>query len=191
MRWTGNDEWGAGFINEDVIHFIDNGVVMSALDALFPGHGDVVAQVIKTKFAVGSVRNVGLVSIRALDRPQQIGFLSQGMLIRVVKIGKLITFGGVGHLQDADLQAQQLVNRAHPTAVAAGKVIVHCDEVRAFALKRVQVKRQRGGQGLALACAQLGDAALVQVDAADELHVIVAHAEGALAGFAHSGKGLG
>jgi len=31
----------------------------------------------------------------------------------------------------------------------------------------------------------------VQVDAADKLHVVVAHAQGALAGFAHGGEGFG
>jgi hypothetical protein len=41
--------------------------------------------------------------------------------------------------------------------------------------------RQRGDQGLALAGAHLGDLALVQHHAADQLHVEVAHAEHARA----------
>jgi hypothetical protein len=56
---------------------------------------------------------------------------------------------------------------------------------------RIQVHGQRRGQGLALAGAHFGDLAVVQDHAADQLGVEMAHAEHALAGFAHHGKGLG
>jgi len=60
--------------------------------------------------------------------------------------------------------------------------------MRAFAFQRVQVEREGGSQGFAFTRAQLGDVALMQVDAADELYIIMAHAKRALAGFAHSGE---
>jgi hypothetical protein len=63
--------------------------------------------------------------------------------------------------------------------------------VHALAGQRVQVDRQRGHQRLALAGAHLGDLALVQRHAADQLHVEVAHLQRALAGLAHHGEGLG
>jgi hypothetical protein len=63
--------------------------------------------------------------------------------------------------------------------------------VHALAGQRVQVDRQRRGQRLALAGAHLGDLAVVQHHAADQLHVEVAHAEHALAGLAHHGEGFG
>ena len=58
-------------------------------------------------------------------------------------------------------------------------------------VERVQVERQRGDQGLALAGLHLGDAAAVQHHAADQLHVVVAHAEHALARLAADGERLG
>jgi hypothetical protein len=63
--------------------------------------------------------------------------------------------------------------------------------VHALAGQGIEVHRQRGHQGLALAGAHLGDLAVVQGHAADQLHVEVAHLEDALAGLAHRGKGFG
>ena len=56
--------------------------------------------------------------------------------------------------------------------------------------QRVQVGRQRRHQRLALAGAHLGDLAVVQHHAADQLHVEMAHAERALARFAHHREGF-
>ncbi len=63
--------------------------------------------------------------------------------------------------------------------------------MHALAGQRVQVHRQRRDQRLAFAGAHLGDLAVVQHHAADQLHVEVAHAEGAARRFAGSGEGLG
>ena len=92
---------------------------------------------------------------------------------------------------DAHRQAQEVVEPAHPLGVAPRQVVVDGDHVHALAGQRVQVDRQRGDQGLAFAGAHLGDLAVVQRDAADQLHVEVAHLQHALAGLAHHGKGLG
>jgi hypothetical protein len=73
----------------------------------------------------------------------------------------------------------KLVDAAHPLGVAAGEVVVHGDDVHAAARERVQVHGSGAGQRLAFAGAHLGDAALVQEHAADELHVVVPLADGA------------
>ena len=52
-------------------------------------------------------------------------------------------------------------------------------------VERVEIDRQRRDQRLAFAGPHLGDRALVEHHAADQLHVEMAHAQGALAGFAH------
>ena len=80
---------------------------------------------------------------------------------------------------------------AHPLRVAAGEVVVHRDDVDALAVERVQVGGQRRDERLALAGLHLGDLALVQHDAADELHVEVPHVQHAAAGLADDGEGLG
>src|SRR5690606_22198518 len=63
--------------------------------------------------------------------------------------------------------------------------------VHALAGQRVDVRRQGGHQRLALAGSHLGDLAVVQRGAADQLHVEVAHAHGAAGRLADDGKGLG
>src|ERR1700691_2540204 len=62
---------------------------------------------------------------------------------------------------------------------AIGQVVVARDDVDALAI-----------QGLALSGAHFGDFAAVQDDAADQLHVEVAHVEEAAAGFADYGESL-
>jgi len=62
--------------------------------------------------------------------------------------------------------------------------------VDAFAFDRVEAGWQGGDQGLAFTGAHFGDFAAVQDDAADQLHVEVAHIEEAAAGFADHGEGF-
>jgi hypothetical protein len=57
--------------------------------------------------------------------------------------------------------------------------------------RRVEDDGQGAREGLALARLHLGDRAAVQDHAADELHVEVPHAHGALAGLARDGERLG
>ena len=93
---------------------------------------------------------------------------------------------------------------AHPLGVAAGEVVVDGDELRVPAGEGVEVERQRGDEGLALARRHLGDPALVEGDAADELDVEMHHVPGQLVvadddlaadqaagGVLHGGEGLG
>ena len=57
--------------------------------------------------------------------------------------------------------------------------------------ERVEVRRQRGDEGLALTGLHLGDVALVQRRATHDLHVEVTLAEGALGRLADRGERLG
>ena len=54
--------------------------------------------------------------------------------------------------------------------------------------QRIEIDGQRGDQRLAFAGLHLGDAALMQHHAADQLHVEMALAESALGRFAHGGE---
>jgi hypothetical protein len=96
----------------------------------------------------------------------------------------------LGH-DHADAQAQEVVDPAHPLGVVLGEVVVDGDDVHAVAGDRVQVRRQRRHQGLALTGAHLGDVAQVQRGAAHDLHVEVTLAEDPLRRLAHGGEGLG
>jgi hypothetical protein len=129
------------------------------LDLLVQRRGHVVAQVVEAELGVRPVGDVGLV-------------------------GLPLVLGGLHVLQDADREAERLVDRAHPLRVAAGQVVVDRHEVHALAGQRVEADGEGRGQRLALAGLHLGDVAAVQHHAADELHVEVAHAHGAPAGLA-------
>ncbi len=60
-RRATDDKRCAGFIDEDRVHFVDDGIVMRALDLLIATRRHaVVPQVIETKLAIGAVGNVAL-----------------------------------------------------------------------------------------------------------------------------------
>jgi 1-acyl-sn-glycerol-3-phosphate acyltransferase len=84
-------------------------------------------------------------------------------------------------VDDADAQTEKMIDLAHPGGIAARQIVVDGHDVHALAGQGVEIGGQRGHQGLALAGAHLGDLAVVQHHAADQLHVEVAHAEHALA----------
>ena len=91
---------------------------------------------------------------------------------------------------DADGEAEEAVDLAHPLGVAPGEVVVHGDDMDALAFERVEIDRQGGDQRLAFAGLHLGDLAAVQDHAALELDVELALAERALGRLAHRGEGL-
>ena len=76
-------------------------------------------------------------------------------------------------LDHADAHAECVVDRPHPLGVAAGQVVVDGDHVDGVAGERVEEDRERRGQCLALAGLHLGDRAVVQDHAADQLDVEV------------------
>ena len=70
---------------------------------------------------------------------------------------------------DADGEAEEAVDLAHPLGVALGEIVVDGDDVDAAAGEGVQVAGKRGDEGLAFAGLHLGDFAGVEDDAADKL----------------------
>lgn len=166
FRLAADDQRGARFVDEDGVHLVHDGEVEGALHAVVRLVHHVVAQVVEAVFvvrAVGDVRGVG------------------GLLLLARHLGQV----------DAHGEAEEVVEAAHPARIAAGEVVVHGHHVHALAAERVQVHRQRGGEGLALAGAHFGDLAVVQRHAAQRLHVEVAHLHHALGGLAHDGEGFG
>ena len=166
VRGAGDDERGARLIYKDGIHFVDDGVVKFALQAVFGGERHVAAQVVEAEFVVGAVGDVAAVR-------------------------RLFVFLRHAGDDDAGGHAEEAVEFAQFFAVAAGEVVVDGDDVHAFAGQGVQVDGQGGDQGFAFTGAHFGDFALVQHDAANHLYVVVAQAKDALAGFAHDGEGFG
>ena len=163
---AGDDQRGAGFVDEDRVDLVDDAVVVAALHLLLARHGHVVAEVIEAELVVGAVGDVG------------------GVLDPLV--GRV----AVAREHETNLEAHPAMHLAHPLGVARGEVVVHRDDVHTLAGGAVEIDRQRRRQGLALTRLHLGDPAEVQGGTTDELDVVVTltqHTGGRLPG---DGKGF-
>ena len=160
---TGNDEGRSGFVNQDRVHFVDDRVMMRALDTVREVEFHVVAQIIEAELVIRPVGNVRPVGVAPL------------LVIETM-------------LDHADTQPEKLVKPAHPFRIAAGQVIVDRDNVDALARQRVQVRRQRRDQGFTFTGLHFRNSALVKHVSADELHVEMPHIQDALTCFADNGE---
>ena len=165
VAFTGNDERRSRLIDEDGVHFVDDGKGKFALDHAADVRLQIVAQIIEAEFVVGGVGDVAVIRF-ALG---------------------VVVHAGNDH---AHGEAEEAMHFAHPFRVAAGKVIVDGDDVNALSCKCVEVCGQSGDQRLAFARLHLCDTALVQGNAADDLHVIVFEFEHAPRRFPHDRKGV-
>ena len=161
---AGNDQRRARLVDQDRVDFVDDGVEVAALDHVLEPVLHVVAQIVEAVFVVGAVGDVAGVGVLALG------------------IVEAVDDHAGGHAEEA-------VDLAHPLGVALGEVVVDGDDVDALAGERVEIDRKRRHQRLAFAGLHLGDVALMQHHAADQLDVEMALAEGALGGLAHGGEG--
>ena len=163
---AGDDQWRAGLVDQDRVHFVDHREAQGALNALCRFVLHVVAQVVETEFVVGTVGDVGGVG------------------------GEFLSLSQLRHV-NPHRQTEEAIQLPHPLRITTGQIVVDRDDMHALAAQRVEVHRQRGHQGLALTGAHLGDLAVVQHHAADELDVEVAHAVDPFAGFANHRERFG
>ncbi|GBD37333.1 hypothetical protein HRbin36_02464 [bacterium HR36] len=110
----------------------------------------VIAEVIETELAIGAVSNVAFVGPATL---------------RSIHVRLNVT-GGDTHA---------LIDGRHPFAIPAGQVIVDRNDMDPLAGQRVEHRRQCGNQRLAFARGHFRDLALVQHNAAEDLHIEVSH----------------
>ena len=163
---AGDDERRPGLVDEDAVDLVDDGVIELALDQVGQAELHVVAEVVEAELVVRAVGDVGAVGRVALGVAQVV-------------------------LDRPDGQAEEAVDGAHPLGVALGQVVVDRDDVDALAGQGVEVGGQGGDERFSLARLHLGDLALVEDDAADELDVEVAHPRRPPGGLADDGEGLG
>jgi hypothetical protein len=141
-----DDQRRARLVDQDRIDLVDDGIGMAALHHLREFLLHVVPQIVEAKLVVGGIGDVAAIG------------------------GALFRLGLLGH-HDAGGQPQGAIDLAHPVGVAPGQIVVDRDDVHAAAGQRVQIGREGGDQRLALAGLHLGDVALVQKDAAHQLHI--------------------
>ena len=160
---AGDDQRRARLVDQDRVDFVDDGEDVPALDHVLHAVLHVVAQIVEAELVVGAVGDVAVVG---------------GLALLVVEAVH----------DHAGLQAEEAVNLAHPFGVALGEIVVDGDDMDAAAGQRIEIDRERRDQGLALAGLHLGNLAFVQDHAADQLHVEVALADGALGRLADGGE---
>ncbi len=164
---AGDDERRARLVDENRVDFVDDAVIE------FPLHPDpvagdlgIVAQVIEPELIVRPVGDVLIVG---------------GLFAGVVLVGE----------DHSHRHPQVIVDRSHPLRVAFGQVVVHRGDVHALAGERVEVGGRDARKRLPFAGFHFHDFALVEHDAAHELHVEQAFPEHPVRGLAGQGEGLG
>ena len=161
-----DDERGARLVDEDRVDLVDDREVVAALDQLLGAPRHVVAQVVEPELVVRAVGDV----LRVLHAPLRRGHRREDA---------------------AGLEPEGPVDAAHQLRLVLREVVVDRHDVDALAAERVEVRRQRRDEGLALTGLHLGDVALVQRRTTHHLHVEVALAEGPLGRLADRGERLG
>src|ERR1051325_6487639 len=156
---AGDDQRRAGFVDQNRINLVDDGKIEIALDLKIDALLHIVAEVIEAKFAVGAVGDVALVHLAA-------------------DVTARFHFG----LDEANRHPQVLKRGTNPIGIAANEVIVDCDDLTVHAFQHTQEAGEGGDEGLAFAGGHFGDLSLGQHQAADDLDIETAGAEGG-AGF--------
>ena len=154
LHRAGNDERGTGIVDQHGVHLVDDGEVVLALHQVLRVDGHVVAQVVEAELVVRAEGDVGLVRVAA-------------------RVG-----AGLVLVDAVDAQAVEHIERAHPLGVSFREVVVDGDHMDAFARQGIEEHRKRRHEGLAFTGGHLGDLALMQDDAADQLHVVMDHVPG-------------
>ncbi len=173
----GDDQRRARLVDQDVVDLVDDRERVvgrlallrlgapAVLDLLVERGRHVVAQVVEAELRVRAVGHVG-------------------------GVGVALLLVGLHVLQHADVDAEHVVDRLHPHRVAAGQVVVDGHDVDAAAAQGVEHDGERRGQRLALAGLHLGDRAVVEHHAADQLHIEMPHPHRAPACLAHKREAL-
>ncbi len=98
------------------------------------GH-HIVAQIVKTKFVVGAVGDIGRVGLAPLHFFQIFHFYRDLIFIyfmRLIQMRFVVLYA-------SHAQTQQLIDRPHPVGVALGQIIVNRDHVHTLTRQGVQI----------------------------------------------------
>ena len=162
---SGNNEGGPGFVDEDGVHLVHDGKGVSPLDQFLLVNAHVVPQIVKAHFVVGAVGDVG-----------GVGFLA--FLCREAVDNQPY------------FQPQKAVDLAHPLAVTPGQIVVDRDNMHALSGQRVQIRGKRGDKRFAFTGLHLRDTALMEDNAAHQLHPVGAQSQHAVRRLPDGGERL-
>ena len=111
---TTNNKWHSCFINQDVVHFIDNSKVVATLNTLVWCLCHVVSKIVKAKFVVRCVSYVCPISFLA--------FVERHTAINIT-----------------NRKPQKFVNLAHPLTVTPRQIFVDSNHMHTVARKCIKV----------------------------------------------------
>ena len=161
-----NDQRRSRLIDEDGVHLVHNRERVPALNHLLFVNDHVIPQIVEAELVVCSVGD-----IRRVCR----------VLFRVRLPMHDQTRG----------QPHELVNAPHLFSADAREVVVDRNDVNSLARQRVEVRGQGCNQRFAFTCFHFGNSALMQDDAAHDLHTERALSENAVIRFPHRRKRVG
>ena len=163
---SGDDQRRSRLVNQDRVHLVHNRKGVTALDHVLFIQGHVVTQIVKAHLVVGAVGDVAGIGLTPFFICQAVDDQAHG-------------------------KTEEAVYLAHPLAVTACQIVVDRDDVDALARQCVQIGRQNGDQRLAFTGLHLGDSALMQDDAADDLYREGLHPQDAPGRLPCRRKGIG
>ena len=147
LRRSGNNQRRTRLVNQNTVHFVNNGKGVSALHHLRGvSRHTVVTQIVKAEFTIGAISDI------------------TGILCAA--------FGGRHRILNApNRQSQVGKQMPHELRIAPGQIIIDRYQMCRSARKCIQIERERRHQRLTLTGLHFGDFTLMQHDAADQLHI--------------------
>ena len=74
---------------------------------------------------------------------------------------------------------------SHPLSITFCQIIIDSNDIYAFSIQRVQIRRKRGYERFSFSCLHLCDTSLVKDNTADNLYSVMAHAQAPECSLAH------
>ena len=165
LALSGNNQRRSCLVDQNGVHLVHDGKSVPALYHALLVHHHVVTQVIEAVLIIGAVRDIRVVS---------------GVLFSL-RLPMNNQPGGQSH---------EAVDLAHFLGVARCQIIIDRDDMHAVTGQCVEVGGHGSNQRLALTGLHLGDASLMQDDAAKQLHMEGALAQHTVICLPDSGKGI-
>ncbi len=113
-----DDQRGTRFVDQDIIHLVNDGKVQFSLYHLLKRGNHVIAQVVKAELVVCAIGYIGVVGGPALSR---------------------LWLNGVD--KHTNSKPQGFIDLAHPLGVTPCQVVVDGDDVYALACQGIQISR--------------------------------------------------
>ena len=109
---SGNDQRSSRLIDQYRVNLIHNGIMQIPLNQILLINHHVISQIIKSKFVIGNVSDITLIS-----RPSRV-------IVHVI-----------GH--NADTEPQEVMHLSHPLGITGCQIVVDRNDVDAFSLQGI------------------------------------------------------